>query len=152
MVCSSCCTPGARSSTLSLLFNHWKQTELCMLLWHSVQCWLGLLYTAVDRFFWISSLGGAQDGWKGRRKSLSVANGACKASEQNNVMYFSAGAGWRSLLHVPQIPRHKYKVISLFLLNKEDTFSPLSGGNMKACFHICCSEIQRNHIVSNESV
>lgn len=34
-------------------------------------------------------------------------------------MHFSAIADWRSLLHGPGIPKYKYKVISLFLVNKD---------------------------------
>lgn len=36
-------------------------------------------------------------------------------------MHFSA-IKWRSLLRDPRIPEDKYKVLSLFLLNKEDPF------------------------------
>lgn len=37
-------------------------------------------------------------------------------------MHFSAIAYWTSLLHGPGIPKHKYKVISLFLLDIESSF------------------------------
>lgn len=83
---------------------------------------LSVLYLC--EIFWINgSLGGVQDGrrWKGRRKTLSVENWAWYAYEQNNLMHFSA-IKWRSLLCSPRIPEHKYKVFSLFLLNKEDPF------------------------------
>lgn len=41
--------------------------------------------------------------------------------EHDNLMHFSA-IKWRSLLCSPRISEHKYRVFSLFLLNKEDPF------------------------------